>query len=132
MLTAGCMKLDAAGRVIIAIDGVPVAFNGGTPVTASGAMAAAAGSPDVFLASFGYVIDGAICARNIAPANPSGQGGFGRDSAGGLTFATLEPIASYIAGIPVTSDGRIAVTLEGPPPVNTSGFDTGFDQTAFH
>lgn len=132
MLTAGCMKLDAAGRVLIAIDGVPVAFNGGTPVTESGAMAAASGNPEVFLASFGYVTDGAICARNIVPVS-EGYGGFGRDSAGGLTFATAEPIASYIAGIPVTADGRIAVTVEGPPPpVNTSGFTSGFDETAFH
>jgi hypothetical protein len=130
MLTAGCMKLDAAGRVIIAVDGVPVAFNGGTPTTESGAMAAASGDPEVFLASLPYVNTGGICARDVP--GEVGQGGFARDSVGGLAFATAEPIAGYIAGIPVTADGRIAVSLEGPPPVNTSGFDNGFDQTAFH
>jgi hypothetical protein len=132
MLTAGCMKLDAAGRVIITVDGVPVAFNGGTPITASGAMAAASANPEVFLASLPYVNNGAICARAVVPAGSGWSGGFARDSAGGLAFATAEPIAGYIAGIPVTADGRIAVSLEGPPPVNTSGFDNGFDQTAFH
>jgi hypothetical protein len=130
MLIAGVMKLDAAGRVIAAVDGVPVAFNGGTPVTASGAIAAASTNPEVFLGSIGYITDGAICARNVA--GQAGPGGFARDSAGGLAYALTEPIAAYIAGIPVTTDGRIAISLEGPPPVNTSGFDNGFDQTAFH
>jgi hypothetical protein len=132
VLIAGVMKLDAAGRVIVAIDGVPTAFNGGTPVTASGAVAMASGAPETFLGSLGYVSDGAICARQVVPADPSGQGGFARDSAGGLAIAVSEPIAAYIAGIPVVADGRVAVSLEGPPPVNTSGFDAGYESSAFH
>jgi hypothetical protein len=125
------MKFDAGGRVIISVEVPPVAFNGGTPITESGAISFASADPQVFLGSLGYVNAGAICARAVLPAS-DGQGGFGRDAAGGLAIATSEPIVGYIAGIPIVADGRIAVSIEGPPPPNTSGFTNGFDATAFH
>jgi hypothetical protein len=69
-----------------------------------------------------------ICTREIVPQ--SYEGGLGRDSVGRLALALLEPIAGFIAGIPVVADGRVAVAFDGPPP-NIHAFDNGFDQQAF-
>lgn len=129
MLISGVLKFDAGGRVIIAPLSPVVAFNGGTPISDTGALSGSVLDPSLYLASLGYRTGGSICARE-APASGNDQGGLARDSVGALALALVEPIVGYIAGIPIVADGRMAVTFESPPPV-VGGFDVGFDQAAF-
>lgn len=129
MPTAGCMRFSPEGRVYVTLLALPVAFNGGTPTAANGAVAVTQDDPEVFLGGFGYRGDDRICGREILPSGDY-QGGLARDSAGGLALALTEPIESYIAGIPVVADGRVAVAILDPP-LQPSGFDQGFDDSAF-
>lgn len=126
MLTAGCVRFNAAGRVIISLSGPVVAFNGGTPVNIDGAIVVEDNPPDAYVGGFGFKANQPICARQ-GLGNGTYIGGFARDSVGGLALALDEPITGYIAGIPVVADGRVAVVFEGPiPPIDTGAFSNGF------
>ena len=60
MLTAGMLKFDEYGRVVIS--GAPaVALNGGTPLAADGSPASAVDTaPDAYLGAIGYTDDDRI------------------------------------------------------------------------
>lgn len=125
MPTAGCMRFSPSGRIIVSLDGPVINFNGGTPTNVVGAVVVEDNPPDVFLGGYGFKNQGPICAR-AGIGDGSDYGGLARDSAGQLALATSEPITSYIAGMPVVADGRLAVEFEVPPPTNR-GFNFGFD-----
>lgn len=131
MLTAGVLKLNAEGRVLIALDSVMTDFNGGSPLRADGLLLGAdAAVPEVYIEGFGYLGSGAICVRALPPLG----GGLIdplRDEIGNLALALTEPIVGFTAGCPIVADGRLACALAGPPPLNLSAFTGGFQTNAF-
>lgn len=126
MLIAGVLRFSATGRVLITTSLPGLNFNGGTPISETGALAASAADPESFLAGLGYD-ENRLCARE--GVIDGDQGGLARTGVGSLALALTEPITGYIAGLPVTADGRLAVEFETPP--ETSAFTDGFDQQAF-
>lgn len=126
MLIAGVLRFSATGRVLITASLPGRDFNGGTPIAETGALAASAGDPETFLAGIGYD-ESRLCAREGTIVGD--YGGLARTGVGSLALALTEPIAGYIAGLPVTADGRLAVEFDDPP--ESSAFTDGFDQAAF-
>lgn len=127
MLVAGVLRFSATGRVLIS-SGLPgLNFNGGTPITADNTLAGTAADPNTYVAGLGYE-ETRLCAREGAVDGTLG-GVFARTGIGSLALALTEPITHYIAGLPVTEDGRLAVELVEP--VISSAFSNGFDQSAF-
>ena len=125
MLTAGMLKFDEYGRIVIS--GAPaVAFNGGTPVAADGSLASAVDTaPDVYLGAIGYTADDRITdsANPLLPPEGPMTNGDGQ-----LAVDTSLP-AYWYAGLLFTAAGRLSVSLGAPPEV--SAFDNGYDQQAY-
>lgn len=129
MITAGILRFSPEGRVVCTGEGAPVAFSGGVPVDATGALCISPSTPDIFLGGLGYRTSTRLCA-GINPLAPNNNQPLGRDSVGGLALAETEPIAFYYAGIPLVADGRVAVFLETP--IFISAFSLGYDQNAYN
>lgn len=129
MLISGCLKLGLTGRVLVDLTNPAVTFNGGTPIAITGGVATTIDDPENFLSGIGYIDNGKLCVRDgVADGVPSG--GLGKTEIGSLALDLTGPITNYIAGIPITDTGRVAVEVIGTPP-NLSGFDLGFESTAF-
>lgn len=106
MLTAGCLRFNAAGRVVsVPVGGVVVNFNGGTPTTSDGSLALSSQTPEAYLGGMGYRLDGKLCDTAV-------------DAAGA--------IVSHNGGIPYTAAGKIAVGAG--PPVLLGAFSDGFSE----
>lgn len=129
MLISGTLKFGATGRVLVDLTGATISFNGGSPIAASGGVATTIEDPQAFLSGVGYTDIEKLCVRDQLP-DGGFSGGFGRTSAGSLAMDLVGPITDYIAGIPITNSGRIAVEVIGTPP-NLSGFTDGFESDAF-
>jgi hypothetical protein len=124
MLTAGVLRFDPQGRIIISA-GPPVDFNGGTPIAADGGLSTAAGGvPDVFIAAIGYTNVGRLTdsdnplTPHTAPiTNELGQ----------IRISFGLP-AMYYAGLPLTAEGFLSIS-DGiiPPVIGPGAFDQGFD-----
>lgn len=124
MLTAGVLKLDAQGRIIISA-GPPVDFNGGTPIAADGGLATdAGGTADLFLAAIGYTNVGRLTDSNNPLIGPGGP----ITNENGSLRVSFDPPAMYYAGLPLTADGHLSIS-DGiiPPVIGPGAFDQGFD-----
>jgi hypothetical protein len=123
MLTAGVLKFDAEGRIILSAD-LPIAFNGGTPIAADGGLSTAAGiTPEIFLAAIGYLEAGSITdsTNPLVPAT-----GPITDETGAIRISNDLPHHWY-AGLPLTAGGFLSVSGGSPPPVDLGAYDHGFD-----
>lgn len=101
MITAGQLRFTALGRVRV-IQANPI-DRGLTP-TILGVLCYTEEppSPADYNDELGYALNGSICAQLLpaqrdAPVNK------------GLRIATTEPISHYWMGLPITTDGRLAV-----------------------
>lgn len=124
MLTAGMLKFDPQGRVIISAL-PPVQFNGGTPIAADGSLSTDAGGlPNLYLAAIGYLTDGRLTDSNN-PLTP--RGGPLTNNQGQIRISNGLP-AIWYAGLPLTAEGFLSVS-DGiiPPVIGPGAFDQGFD-----
>lgn len=124
MLTAGTLRFDPQGRIIVSDDPV-VHFNGGTPVTADGSLAAATGgTPELYYAAIGYLEDGRIT-DSTNPLVAVGGPLTNRD--GQIRISNALP-AYWYAGLPLTADGHLSVS-PGILPPDLGAFDDSFDDS---
>jgi hypothetical protein len=105
MLNAGVLTL-VDGRVKTSAD-LARSFNGGTPITEDGSLAVINAPPAFFVGGLGYSVDGALCVKEDAPA--SFVGGLGVNADGQLCIALTEPVATFVAGLPTTPSGLLAI-----------------------
>ena len=107
MLTAGVLKFDLQGRILLSSK-PPVNFNGGTPTAADGGLAVAAGAtPQLFLAAIGYLNNGALTDSNN-PLVPQGPG-VATNTLGQVRISTDPPVYWY-AGLPLTAQGFLSTS----------------------
>jgi hypothetical protein len=128
MFVAGVVQKDSSDRLVVVDNGTGF-FNGGTPVDATGQLLVA-GTGGLFhnagllydAAGYLVVIDGGTIA-NITPD------GFGVDSTGALCVAYNGTPATYIAGVPFDTNGRVCVAGASPPPPTGNGIlqEDGFN-----
>ena len=122
MLNHQLLKFDAEGRVILSLEDT-IDFNGGTPVAADGGLAGAPdGTPDTFLGGIGYLNSGNLT-DSSSPLLP--PGGILTGNNGQVRVSTALPTHWY-AGLPMTADGRLAVSPGITPPVDLGAFDQAF------
>ena len=126
MLTAGVLKFDEFGRILVS-SAFPENFNGGTPIAADGTLAAALDvEPEVFLGAIGYLQLGRIT-NSVSPLLPP-EGPL-TNGDGQLAVDTGMP-AYWYAGLPFTVAGRLSINPGIVP--DEGAFDQGFDQQAFN
>ncbi len=108
MLTAGVLKFDLQGRILLSSK-PPVNFNGGTPIAADGGLAIAATgtAPERFLAAIGYLNNGALTDSNN-PLVPQGPG-VATNTLGQVRISTDPPVYWY-AGLPLTAQGYLSTS----------------------
>jgi hypothetical protein len=124
MLISGVLKFDPEGRIIASSD-PPVDFNGGTPIAADGGLAAAGGAAaEIYFAAIGYLNDGTLTDSTSPLLGP----GPITNSDGQIRISNALP-AFYYAGLPITADGRLAISPGSGPPVDPGEFDFGFDNS---
>ena len=122
MLTAGVLKFDEFGRIILSAN-APVSFNGGTPVAADGGLSAIlGGDPDVFLAGIGYIAPGYITNASN-PLIP--QAGLLTNDRGQIRASNDMPDHWY-AGLPLTVEGRLSIS-DVIPPIDEGAYNNAFD-----
>jgi hypothetical protein len=123
MLTAGVLKFDDLGRIILSAE-APIYFNGGTPIAADGGLSALTeGLVGAYLAAIGYTEPGQITdsSNPLVPA-----AGPVTNDQGQIRISTDLPHHWY-AGLPLTVDGFLSTSGGAPPPVDLGAYDHGFD-----
>lgn len=112
MLIAGVLKFDLQGRIILGT-GPALNFNGGTPITASGGLAAVAGAnPQLHFAAIGYLADGRITDSTSPLVTPGG--GVVTNELGQIRISNDLPVYWY-AGLPLTAQGYLSVSPRVAP-----------------
>jgi len=107
MLTAGVLKFDLQGRILLSSKPA-VNFNGGTPIAADGGLAVAAGAtPQRFLAAIGYLDSGAITDSTNPLVLPGP--GVATNTLGQIRISTALP-AYWYAGLPLTAEGYLSTS----------------------
>jgi hypothetical protein len=123
MLNHQLLRYDVNGRILATID-EPDYFNGGTP-TKDGLLCIAEVDGDVFVNGLGYVHERNVCAEQAV--NPPSGNPFASPT-GRAPMSSGVP-AFWLYGLPFTTEGALAIVLDGPPPVEEFAFDDSFDNS---
>lgn len=122
MITAGMLKFDPEGRVILSTSD-PVTYGGGTPIAADGGLSAALDVvPDVFNNALGYFNNGKLTNSN----NPLIPGAGVLSNRLGQVRISTELPAFWYAGLPLTVDGHLAISPGVVPPPDEGAFSNAF------
>lgn len=102
MITAGMLAFNAAGRIRVITDVIPV--NRGLTPTILGVLCYIEEPPVPvnYNNEIGYGLNGSVCAQVLPHQR-------GEPPSKGLRISTTEPITHYWMGLPMTADGRLAV-----------------------
>jgi hypothetical protein len=127
-VNAGVLLFDAAGRIttLRVTDFPSPYFNGGTPTGALGSLVINTGGlpPPVYVAGIGYDNAGAICVLSAPAAGFAG--GLPVTAIGQLCVSYDQTPVTWVAGIPLDASGLVCLATPVPP-LDLSGFDSGFD-----
>lgn len=135
MLNAGVLAFDSSGRIkSISPPPSKVNFNGGTPTGELGSLVVAdLGAGPNYNGGLRYSDDGSLSVSNGGVIAGYVQGGLPVDLTGHLVVTYDGLPASWLAGIPFTSGGRVAVALPVAPTnffAFSNAFSTAFDTEA--
>ncbi len=108
MLTAGMLRYNAAGRVMVSAAAPQQFGDGATPLRNDGALCLANVNPGFYFGGIGLSASGALSATNVGPV-AGYMRGIPFNAAGRMIIAATEPIAFYLAGTPRAANGAICV-----------------------
>jgi flagellar hook protein FlgE len=111
MLTATMLAFDVDGRIRNTTGAPPTGNNGGTPTTDEGVLCVTDKSPDTYINGTGFYVASGEISGEAGGAIASFHQGMAFDAAGHLVTDTADPIAFYLAGLPRTASGALAVAV---------------------
>lgn len=108
MLNAGLLLLNA-GRVRNTTAGSATNFNGGTPTNAAGLLQLTSTIPGFYVSGAPFVVASQGLSAAIGTPPVTFANGFGVTAAGNVSADTAGAITSYVAGVPFTATGALAI-----------------------
>jgi hypothetical protein len=124
-VNGGVFVASFSGRLVVS-GSPPNSFNGGAPAMNNGHICVSETAPQTFVHGLGYMNDGRLCVTYGGVIQGSSRAGLPMTSDGRVAVSAGLPIASYNHGLPMDAAGRISLENQpgtGPLPPAISGFD---------